>query len=386
MGSGEVRRPTYTVKVTDPKTGEVRTERRQSEVWWVRYYRNGKRHEESSRSTKKGEAKRLLSQRTGAIANGEPVTAKVGRLTLGDALRSVVTDYKINAKRTTSDVEQRIRQHLVPYFGEGRRMVTISTDALGEYVAHRQREGAKNSTINRELAVIRRAFRLAERARTIVHRPHVPMLAENNVRQGFFEAEEFAAVREELPEHLQGVVTFAYFSGWRVPSEVLTLQWAQVDRKAETVRLEPGTTKNRDARVLPYGQLPELVEVIERQWAEHKRLAASGKLCPWVFVRPDGARIGSFRKTWAAACRAAGVHGRLLHDLRRSCVRALVRAGVPDTVAMKVTGHKTRSVFDRYNITSESDLRNALGRLSTGTGKEKGKSAETGRVRDFASR
>ncbi len=208
------------------------------------------------------------------------------------------------------------------------------------------------------------------------------MLAEDNVRKGFFEEDELTDVRAALPAHLRGIVTLAYYTGWRVQSEILPLTWGQVDRKAQTVRLEPGSTKNREARLLPYGLLPELEEVIEAQWAEHQRLAAEGKLVPWVFHR-HGQRISSFRKAWASACGAAGVRGKLLHDFRRTAVRNLVRKRVPDTVAMKVTGHKTRSVFDRYNITSEADLRNALGALA---GKEKGKNEASGRVRRFVSR
>jgi integrase len=207
------------------------------------------------------------------------------------------------------------------------------------------------------------------------------MLAEDNIRQGFFEDDQVESVLEQLPADLRPLVRFAYFTGWRVPSEVLPLQWAQVDRKAQVVRLEPGVAKNREGRTLPYGALPDLVDVIEGAWREHKRLASSGVLCPDVFQR-DGAPIKNFRKSWATATKKAGLPGILVHDLRRSAVHNLSRAGVPDTVAMKVSGHKTRSVFDRYNIVSEADLRDAMGKLAA-TGKEKGKIAVSGRVANF---
>ena len=369
---GELRRPWYTTP-----SGE----RKQSKVWWVRYYRNGRRHEESSHSTKKGDAERLLKQREGAVANGEPVSAAVGRLRFDAAVEDVLTDYRTNGKRSAGHVERRIRLHLAPFFG-GRRMAAITTADVRTYTAQRQGAGAPNATINRELAILKRAFRLAEQAGTVMHRPHIPMLREDNVRQGFFERDEFEAVREHLPPELRGVVTFAYLTGWRVPSEVLTLEWGQVDRHAKTVRLEPGTTKNSEGRTLPYDLLPELVEVIEAAWSERQRLAGLGTICPYVFHRA-GQPIRSYRKAWATACERAGVPGRLMHDFRRTAVRNLVRAGVPDTVAMKVTGHKTRSVFDRYNVTSEADVREAVGKLATAAGKEKGKSAHAGRVRRF---
>ena len=102
----------------------------------------------------------------------------------------------------------------------------------------------------------------------------------------------------------------------------------------------------------------DLLDVIIRRVAE-RRLD-----CPLVFHR-DGLPIGDFRKAWRRACAAAGVESRRFHDMRRSAVRNLVRAGVPERVAMEVTGHKTRSVFDRYNIVSEADLAEAAARVST---------------------
>jgi len=377
---GELRRPTYSVKVKDPKTGEGRTERRQSRLWQIRYYRAGRRYEESSHSTKKGDALALLKIREGDVAKGLPVTAKVGQLRFDEAAADVVADYRVNSRRSLRDVETRLRLHLEPYFG-GRRMASITTADIRNYIGRRQDEDASNATINRELAILKRAFRLAIQGGKLLHRPHIAMLAEDNVRQGFFEQDEFEDVREHLPKHLRGVVTLAYYCGWRVQSEILPLTWSQVDREANTIRLEPGTTKNREARLLPYGLLPELEEVIERQWAEHGRLAKQGRLVPWVFHR-NGEQMRGFRKAWTSACKAAGVRGKLLHDLRRTAVRNLVRKGVPDTVAMQITGHKTRSVFDRYNVSSEGDLREALGKLA---GKEKGKIERSPRVREIAS-
>ncbi len=139
------------------------------------------------------------------------------------------------------------------------------------------------------------------------------------------------------------------------------LQWRQVDLKIGRVVLDPGTTKNDDARIFPLTD--ELREVLEKQWEITRSLQRERKIvCPWVFHR-DGTRIKNFYATWRTACKRAGVPGRIPHDFRRTAVRNLVRAGVPERVAMQMTGHKTRSVFDRYNIVSEEDLIEAGKRL-----------------------
>jgi integrase len=366
--------------------GEVRL---RGDVWWIRYYRAGQRHEESARTNRKGEAERLLKIREGDSAKGLPVTPAIGRLTFDDAVADVVTDYRVNGKRSLDGLERRIRLHLMPFFG-GRRMVAITTADIRRFIASRQPNpdatppvtGASNAEINRELAIIRRAFRLALQGGKLLSLVHVPMLRENNVRQGFFEAADFDDVCQALPAALRGVVTFAYYTGWRIRSEVLTLTWGQVDRSAKVVRLDPGRTKSGEGRVLPYALLPAVDDVIEAAWRQRDALRKTDTIAPLVFHR-HGKPIRSFRGAWLAACAAAGVAGRIPHDLRRTAVRNLVRAGVPERVAMQVTGHKTRSVFDRYDITSEADLKSALGKLA---GTEKGQSARSGRVASFASK
>jgi integrase len=147
---------------------------------------------------------------------------------------------------------------------------------------------------------------------------------------------------------------------------VLTLQWRHVDFEARVVRLYPHTTKNDEGRTFPFTDALE--RLLEAQKAEHERLKAEGVICPWVFNRSNrkvkGKRITTFIKAFRAACTKAGCPGRIPHDLRRTAVRNLVRAGVPERVAMQMTGHKTRSVFERYNIVSECDLVDAAKKLN----------------------
>ena len=198
------------------------------------------------------------------------------------------------------------------------------------------------------------------------------MLREQNVRTGFFELDQFRAVIAHLPEPLRPVFTFGYITGWRIASEVLPLQWRQVDLKAGEVRLDAGMTKNGEGRVFKLtDDLRMLLEERRRATTELER--KHGQIIPWVFYRMVAKGRGgqkypkpirAFTKAWENACTAAGCPGRIPHDLRRTAVRNMVRAGVPERVAMKLTGHKTRSVFERYNIVSDGNLDAAALRLS----------------------
>ena len=338
--------------------GEVR---QRGQIWWVRYYREGRRHEESSRSRKKGDAERLLRRREGDVARGIPVTAKIGQLRFEEAAADLLTDYRVNRRRSISDVERRIRLHLHPVFGK-QRLATLTTSHILRYVESRQTSNAANASVNRELAALKRMFSLAIAAGKLFHCPHIPMLNEHNVRTGFFERDQFEAVIRQVPDDVAMLLRFAYVTGWRIQSEVQTLQWRQVDFTAKEVKLDPGTTKNQQGRTFPITNALRKILRYQRTVAERLQ-RATGAICPWVFHR-RGSPIKSFRGTWRAACLRAGCPGRIPHDLRRTAVRNLVRTGVSETVAMTMTGHRTRSVFDRYDIVSNRDLRNAAALLN----------------------
>jgi len=214
-------------------------------------------------------------------------------------------------------------------------------------------------------------FHLAKRSRKVNEIPYIPMLKESNVRKGFFEYEEFIALKSVLPDYLRPVVTFAYHTGWR-KGEILALTWDKVDMKRRTIRLDPGETKNEEARNLYMND--DLFKEVQGIFTQ-RRLS-----CSYVFQH-DGQPIRKFEKAWKAACINAGfcevlkdengnvvrtkkgkpmkAPTKLFHDTRRTAARNMVRSGIPERVAMTITGHKTRSVFDRYNIVSDQDLREA---------------------------
>ena len=185
----------------------------------------------------------------------------------------------------------------------------------------------------------------------------------DNARKGFFEPADFEAVERELPEPLGMMMRFLYLTGWRA-GEARGLTWAGVDFGGGVVRLEPGTTKNGEGREFPFSALPQLAELLKVQREHTAGLErASGRIIPWVFHR-NGRPIGSYARAWRGACDRAGHVGRLVHDLRRTAVRNLERAGVSRSVAMKLTGHKTEAVYRRYAITSAADLAEGVAKLA----------------------
>jgi integrase len=351
--------------------------RKRGGVYWIRWYREGRRFEESAKTDKYESARDLLKQREGDVAKGVPITARIGRLKFEDAVKDILNDYSVNGKRSHDNLKNTVIDGALEPWFRGRRMASLTTADIRAYVADRQKNGYANGTINRELSALKRMFTLAMQAGKLLAKPHIPMLVERNVRKGFFECAQFEAVRNRLAPTYQAIVTLAYYTGWRINSELLPLEWHQIDRKAGVIRLEPGTTKNRDGRVFTYAAIDELAATLDGLWARHEALEKAGIITPLVFCRRQGQAIKTFWKRWTTAAVAAGCPGRIPHDFRRTAVRNLNRAGVPETVAMKITGHKTRSVFDRYDITSEEDLIEASRKLQALAGTISGTNARS---------
>jgi integrase len=326
-------------------------ERSGSRNLWVEYWVNGTQYRESSGSPDVRVANAFLKHRIAEKqADQHGLADFVGpqRATVEELLDGLLDDYRVRGRKSLADTRyhvQAVRRHL-----SSLPAIEVTTSKLRGYVAQRLDEGAANATVNRELAALRRAFNLALHDGQVRRVPSFPMLPEHNVRRGFFELDEVERVIGGLPDYLQDLTRFAFLTGWR-RGEVTGLRWDMVDLAGRLITLP--TSKNNKGRVLALEG--ELWEIIERRYADRG-------LVPWVFHR-YGQRIRGFRKAWAAACLAAGVPDRHFHDLRRSTVRNLTRAGVPEKIAMDLTGHKTRSVYDRYNITSEDDLRTAARKL-----------------------
>jgi integrase len=331
-------------------------------IYYIFYSFHGKRHRESTKSTRRADAVKLLRRRMGEIGSGRLVGPDAERTTFDDLARMLVEDYTANERKSLRRVHTALT-HLRPFFAFSRAL-NITTDRLNVYVSTRREEHAAPATIKQELALLRRAFTLAIKAGHLAVRPAFPTITVHNTRTGFFERAEFEAVRDALPGAMQAVATFAYLTGWR-KQEILGLQWSDVDLTAGVMRLEPGTTKNREGRAFPFSALPDLAALLRAQrevtTAVERR---TGELVPWVFHR-NGRQMHGYHHAWRTACEAAGLSGRLMHDFRRTAVRNLERAGVPRSVAMQLTGHKTEAVYRRYAIVAEADLREGVAKLAT---------------------
>ena len=285
--------------------------------------------------------------------------ATQGNIAFRELCEVILRDYRVNRRASLRALNSRAA-HLREAFGH-LTAVEITADLLLKYQDDRLAAGAARGTVNRELACLKTTFNLAA-AQGLLQRASVPrfprMLVEDNVREGFCDPTTWEAVCNLMPPDLQGLPRWMFRTGWRVGAAT-QLQWRAVDRVNAIVRLERRSSKNRQSWVLPLED-PELVEIIERAWSR-RRFG-----CPHVFHRDDGRQIthSMLRKPWERATECAGVKGLLLHDARRCAARNLIDAGVSQKVAMKITGHLTPAMFERYDIRNNDDVRAAIRRQS----------------------
>ena len=269
--------------------------------------------------------------------------------------------------RSLQDVERRM-EHVLEHF-RGWRVISITESAIEQYISKRLSEKRPDretlvqpSTVNRELSQLGAALRLAARRKKLGAVPQISMLGESQPRQGFVEAPAFEAIVAHLGAGAALAAWIAFEVAWRIKSEVLTMEWSRVDLDEGRIVLDEEHSKT-DKRRVAYLSAATTALLREQHRRVHELERKLGRVIREVFVHLEGhlegRRVGEFRIQWRNATRKAGCPNIVLHDLRRSGVRALVRSGVPESVAMRISGHTTSSIFKRYDITSEQDLMDA---------------------------
>ena len=295
------------------------------------------------------------------------------QITISDVVDLAFQDYEDNRRRSIKSARE-LRNFWKKVAGSS-LADTVSSDRLKQWAAEWIREQrTSTSRVNRRMNFLLKGYRLAGKSELakIARIPHWKNLKKPPPRTGFREWDEFVRVRASLPPHAKVIVTICYWTDMRT-GEVMSLRWLQVKfdsrKKAVTMELSGADTKTGEPRMVIMGG--DLYNTLV-SW--YKDTHGQYPQCEWV-AHFKGRRVNSIRVAWQLACVRVGLgcwekpnekavlkrryRGALLHDFRRTALRNLVRAGVPEKVAMKITGHKTRAVFDRYNIVNVQDLMEA---------------------------
>jgi integrase len=341
-------------------------------VWMLDYYGEigGKRVRlrESSGTTDREKARSLLRSRVesahvAAKVGAEVETSAHRRFTVAQALDDYLKDLALREKKSAKGERYRLgpesplRQALGAV-----KVCALSRSRLVRYAEERRADGMANKTINNDLCGLRSALLLAEESGKVLRLPAFPGKLRERVRQGFPDAAEPEALAKVAPPWLAEMIRFAYATGWR-RGELLSLRWEWIDFDASEIRLPD--SKNDEGRVVPIaGELVDIVERLRRARTV-TRTGGSVVLAETVFhAAGEPITRKRFVLAWNAARKAAGLPHRLFHDFRRAAARRLTNAGVPQVVAMRITGHKTPSMYRRYSIVETGDMAKALAALT----------------------
>jgi integrase len=329
---------------------------RRTHTLYLKYYSRGKPIVISAETEDYDEALATLRQKLAQAAVQVDYTEHPERVRMSQLFDLLLEFYGKHERRSTYDVECKIKSRLRPWWGKIKAQA-VGSALVDRYVRWRRSAKPKpqNASINRDLAYIRRALKLgAQQDPPLVLRvPHFEMLPESDPREGTLPHEKYKAVRDALPGYARIALVIAYHTGAR-KGEIRSVRKDQIDLKAGRINLPGRTTKNGKPRYLPiYGDL-----AVELDMA----ITAGAKDCPYL-IQQDGKPVFDWKKAWATACKAAGVAGTLFHDLRRTALTNMIEAGLSEKEAMEISGHRTRSVFDRYHIVSDRRLKEMAGKL-----------------------
>lgn len=299
------------------------------------------------------DAKAALEQRRREVYTDTYIETAHKKLTVADCLKELETHFVLSGAKSGQQLKSLLK--IITEAVGHVRAVDMTTARLARVAREWKDAGLAPATIKGRVHYIAQAMRIAVEQRRLSPNavPKVPKIKIDNARMGFYTPEQADDIRSHMREADQHVFDFGRLTGWR-PSEILALTWDRVDRAAGEIRLDQ--TKNAERRGLPL--IGELAALIETRW----KARALG--VPEVF-HLYGRRLNgsSFRRRFRRARREAGHPERIFYDLRRTAARDLRRSGVSEEVAMKITGHKDRNVFRRYNITVYDDVAQAMERM-----------------------
>ena len=222
---------------------------------------------------------------------------------------------------------------------------------------HASSQKVTPASVNKEVATLKRIFNLAIREDLATKNPcwKVEKLPENNERKRILSQSEFNNLIRNLPTHARRIVIVGYYTGMR-SGEILGLTWDKVNLEEGYIELEAEDTKTKKPRRIYLHE--KAFEVVRRL---HK--AREGNQS-YVFVY-KGHRIKSIKTALNRACEKGGIKDFRFHDLRHTFNTMMRKAGVPKSVIMHLTGHKTSVMFDRYNTVDENDAREALQKMES---------------------
>jgi integrase len=324
-----------------------------SRYLYISYWNGWRQIRESARTEDRDEALATLQRKLGDVATGKGAGPE--RIRISALLRLFIEEYRVRDKGDLYQAELRVNKHLIPALGS-LRAVELSSAKIKAYIEQRKLAKAANGTINRELAHLRRAFRLGyEHDPQLVYRlPILKALKENNIREGFLDQDAYFLIRDALPDDLKALFVVAYHLGMR-SSELLNLRRDWVDLSEGLIYVQGRVTKTGAPKTAPiYDDMGPWLEMALTGGN------AAWPTSPWLFTwTASGQQIRDFRGSWRSACTKADVPGLLFHDLRRTAVRNMIRAGVPEKTAMQISGHKTAAMLWRYNILDTRDIKDA---------------------------
>jgi integrase len=320
---------------------------------YIRYYAaDGRQIQEAVGSHVKEVAENLLQQRLGERGLGIKPAQDVKLLKYENLRDSYVEEHD----NTRFDAFKSCIAHLDGYF-ENMPVLDIDSDCIRGFIKKKREQRLADPTIRRILTNLRTMFNQAKREGKIRHTdvPFFPMPADSKPRKGFLAPDQFNKLLEHIPTHLQPVVKFCYITGCRIGA-AKKITWAMVARDCSEIELPGEITKTGEPLTLPLvGPLAEVATTLKKMFRDESK--------PVFDVR-------DLRYAWYKACAASGFgvydaktrvfRGLKLHDFRRSAARNLIRAGVDRGTAMSITGHRTESIFERYNITDATDRKDAL--------------------------